>query len=345
MDKVAHLSTAQRLEIFEQVANRKNLSLIIVEKDFWVCWTLEVLFSLPEFKDKLIFKGGTSLSKVFGVIERFSEDIDISITREALGFVGDKDPENQPSKTKEAQSVLALREASQKFVKRDLYPAFDKGVMGRTSVEWPPIWGHGVIGQDEEGNLEEGVINFSYPRVNDAVGEYIPRRVRVEFGASSDPYPVGKYQVRSYVEEEFPHLFEYDKPFITVLEPERTFWEKVTILHAQYHRPLELETQPRISRHYYDVYRLSKTQYGERALKDLALLARVAEHKSVYFKSAAARYDLAKPGTVSLTPHVDRNKDLKDDYDKMQQMIHGTIPTWEEVIETLRAVEQQINAK
>ncbi len=134
MDKVAHLSTVKRLEIFQQVAARKNLSLEIVEKDFWVCWTLEILFSLPKLKDNLIFKGGTSLSKIFNVIERFSEDIDISVSREALGFTGEKDPERQSSKTKEAQSVLALREASQGFVKREIYPAFDRGVMSRTST-------------------------------------------------------------------------------------------------------------------------------------------------------------------------------------------------------------------
>ncbi len=165
----------------------------------------------------------------------------------------------------------------------------------------------------------------------------------MEFGANSDPFPVSKYTVKSYVEEEFPHLFDYAKPLITVLEPERTFWEKVTILHVQYHRPQELNTQPRISRHFYDVYKLSKTPFGERALKDLVLLARVVEHKSVYFRSAAAHYEFAKPGTLRLLPHPDRNQALKDDYDKMQQMIFGKYPAWEEIVESLKQIEKRIN--
>ena len=105
MDKVAHLSTAERLKLFEQVSARRNIAFEIVEKDFWVCWILDVLFGIPEFKNTFIFKGGTSLSKCFNVIERFSEDIDISITRETLGFTGGKDPEKQSSKTKTAKAV------------------------------------------------------------------------------------------------------------------------------------------------------------------------------------------------------------------------------------------------
>ena len=344
MDKVAHLSTAERLQIFEQVSARRNIALEIVEKDFWVCWLLDILFSLPEFKDAFIFKGGTSLSKCFNLIERFSEDIDISITRETLGFIGAKDPEQQSSKSKEAQAVKDLRLACQEFVKRKIYPKFDEAVRARTSKNWPPIWGHRVLSIMEDGSIEEGVITFMYPRVKDSEASYIPQQVRIEFGASSDPYPLSTHSVTSYAEEEFPHLFLEKKSEITVLNPERTFWEKVTILHAEYHRPEETKTPPRISRHYYDVFCLSNSQYGEKAIKDLSLLARVVEHKSIYFRSSRAKYDLAKPGTLKIVPPVKRNEDLKSDYEKMRLMIFGNLPSWEEIIEKLKALELQINS-
>ena len=141
MDKVAHLPTAERLQLFGQVAARRNIAFDIVEKDFWVCWVLDVLFGIPDFKSSFIFKGGTSLSKCFNVIERFSEDIDISITRETLGFTGDRDPERQASKTKTAQAVRELRAACRKFVARDVYPKFVEAVRKRSvSVSRAPSY-------------------------------------------------------------------------------------------------------------------------------------------------------------------------------------------------------------
>ena len=132
-----------------------------------------------------------------------------------------------------------------------------------------------------------------YPRTKDSASSYIPQAVRIEFGASSDPYPISQHGVTSYAEEEFSHLFQEAKNEITVLNPERTFWEKATLVHAEYHRPGDSKTPLRYSRHYYDLYRLRQTAYGKRALQDRALLARVVAHKSVYFRSSWANYSTA----------------------------------------------------
>ena len=345
MDKVAHLSTAERLKLFEQVSARRNIAFEIVEKDFWVCWILDVLFGIPEFKNTFIFKGWTSLSKCFNVIERFSEDIDISITRETLGFTGGKDPEKQSSKTKTAKAVKDMRAACQEFVKREIYPKFDEAVRKRTSAEWPPIWGHRVISITEDGSIEEGVITFVYPQTKDSVSSYIPQAVRIEFGASSDPYPISQHRVTSYAEEHFPHLFQEVKNEITVLNPERTFWEKVTLAHAEYHRPKDSKTPPRQSRHYYDLFRLGQTAHGTQALQDQALPKRVVEHKSVYFRSGWANYSAATEGNLRLVPHPSRLVDLENDYEKMKLMVFGEIPTWDEIIKFLRTIENEINKR
>ncbi len=345
MDKVAHLPTAERLQLFGQVAARRNIAFDIVEKDFWVCWVLDVLFGIPGFKNSFIFKGGTSLSKCFNVIERFSEDIDISITRETLGFTGDRDPERQASKTKAAQTVRELRAACRKFVARDVYPKFVEAVRKRSSAEWPSVAGPRVVSVTEDGSIEEGVIVVRYPRTKDSILSYIPQAVRIEFGASSDPYPIGKRGVTSYAEGEFPHLFQETRNEITVLDPERTFWEKATLLHAEYHRPEESMTPPRYSRHYYDLFRLRQTVYGERALQDRSLLERVVAHKGVYFRSGWANFGAASAGQLKLAPRSERSGELERDFEKMRVMIFGHLPSWGEILDSLRSMEGEINKR
>jgi hypothetical protein len=260
-----------------------------------------------------------------------------------LGFAGDKDPERQDSKTKTAQAVKDLRDACQEFVKRKVYPKFDEAVKKRTSTEWPPIWGHRVVSITEDGSIEEGVITFMYPRTKNSVSSYIPQAVRIEFGASSDPYPISQHGVASYAEDEFPHLFQETKNEITVLNPERTFWEKATLVHAEYHRPEDSKTPSRHSRHYYDLFRLGQTVHAKRALKDRALLERVVAHKSVYFRSGWANYDAATAGSLRLTPHPSRSADFERDFEKMKLMIFGNIPTWAEVVNFLKTLEGEIN--
>ena len=343
MYNVAKLSSSERLELFTQVASEKRLTIDIVEKDFWVCWTLEVLFGLRDLKSTFIFKGGTSLSKVFGLIERFSEDIDISVTRETLGFINDKDPEKHSSATKQKKLVEELRDAYRTFVKAKVFPAFDEAVIAKASKDWPPVWGHRVVGLDHEGNFEEGIITFRYPAVEPNVASYIPKEIRIEFGAGSDPFPTGEYQVKSYAEEQFPHLFSHTKNPITVLEPERTFWEKATLIHAEANRSSEQKTPARYSRHYYDLFKLSENEVGKNALSNAQLRERVVQHKSVYFKSGWAKYDQAVPGTFKIIPDNQRLKDLQDDYVKMQPMIYGEAPLWEDLVSGLLKLENEIN--
>jgi hypothetical protein len=212
-----------RTSFFEETASRRSSTTTAVEKDSWVCWTLKHLFALKHVPE-LRFKGGTSLSKVFRLIDRFSEDIDISMDRAALGFTGERDlAHRQLSTTKRKALDVELREAITKEVASDLLPKL------RASFE--PIlkkqkW---MLVPPEEAN-EEMTLVFYYPRAFD-YKDYLRPQIKLEFGRG-DQQPSEKAPIISFVAEEFPK--EFAEPFaeVTVLDAQRTFWEKVTLLHA-----------------------------------------------------------------------------------------------------------------
>lgn len=334
MDTIATGSAADRRDLFTETGSRRGLPPAIIEKDFWVCWILKQVSTLEEIGPNLIFKGGTSLSKVFGLIQRFSEDIDLSIRRDYLGFEGDTDPEKAASRTKQRERVLSLRETCRACVQGVLLPALTERLTGLLGREG---WSLMPDGEDP------GTLDFVYPsaapvrRGRQAFGwampSYLRRSVKLEFGAGSDPYPVGNYPITPFAAEVFPQLFAEPRFPVTVLEAERTFWEKATLAHAEYHRPAGSPTPLRISRHYYDLYQLASSDHGRRALSDRHLLQRVAEHKRVYFASGWAHYETAPTGGLRLVPPVARQKEIAHDYEQMRDYFFGPFSTLEQVME------------
>ena len=228
MDNFAKLDTAERTPFFEETASRRSSTTTAVEKDSWVCWTLKHLFALKHVPE-LRFKGGTSLSKVFRLIDRFSEDIDISIDRAALGFTGERDLAHPHlSTTKRKALDVELREAIAKEVTSDLLPKLRAGFKPiLKNQKW-------MLVPSEEAN-EEMTLVFYYPRAFD-YKDYLRPQIKLEFGRG-DQQPSEKASVGSFVAEEFKK--EFAEPFaeVTVLDAQRTFWEKVTLLHAENHRP------------------------------------------------------------------------------------------------------------
>jgi len=224
MNNVARLSREDRRELWSRAAERlPPLPDLMIEKDFWVCFTLQHLFALPGARDHFIFKGGTSLSKVWRAIHRFSEDIDISLSREWLGFGGDRDPEAAGTRKQRAKQLAALSEACGERLREEIAPALSEAlaqVLGRTG------WNLEVDPEDEQTLL------FTYPT---ALGEitgraYIRPVVRIECGARSDRWPVSSGHVTPYVAEAFPDTLPNAGVDIPVLDIERTFWEKASIL-------------------------------------------------------------------------------------------------------------------
>jgi hypothetical protein len=340
MDTVLQLTSKQRAELFESAALKTGMDAVILEKDFWVCWTLKELFRLPTIGEHLIFKGGTSLSKVFKIIERFSEDIDVSIDRTFLGFGGANEPEAGASNKEKQRRIEALKAACQKKIADELLPTLEAAIKSKVSRD--DKWS---LRSDDE-DPDKQTLLFDYPTSfpPDATG-YIRRAVKIEMGARADHWPCETKTVTPYVAEQFPKGFQEASYAVKVLAVERTFWEKGTILHAEFHRPADKPMPERFSRHYGDFYELINKGVSKSATAKLELLARVAEHKNLFFKSSWAKYGEATKGTLRIAPPEQRLKALRDDYAKMQQMFFGEQPEFDKIIALLKQWESDFNHK
>jgi hypothetical protein len=337
MDQVATWSAEDRADLFGEAAARMGVAPEIIEKDFWVCWTLSRLFPNRPGRPSILFKGGTSLSKAYGLIQRFSEDIDLSLDRADLGFVGNRDPATDMSGKARRRLVDELQEACAGYLGTSMLSNLRRDfefVLGPAGA-----WRLDIDGQDHQTLL------FAYPPGLPILpGSYNPPIVRLEFGARSDLWPATYAEVRSYAADYVPVAFDSKASCIVqVLEAKRTFWEKATLLHAEFHRPQVRAGAERLSRHYYDLAILASTSVVDEALADLELLCKVAEHKSQFFPVAWARYDEARPGSLRLVPHADLAKMLERDYSAMKEMIFGEQPPFSSIIERIAALEDRIN--
>ena len=340
MLEFARLSVEKRAPYFVEVANRRRLSPIIVEKDFWVCFTLQLLFATPELADKFVFKGGTSLSKVFGIIKRFSEDVDLSVDPDWLGFGGEKSPEAAKSRSQFDKRWKNLNNACAAAVDQKVRPALEqaiRAILGPSRDGAPYL----VFKLDEQ--THSPVILFHYPTNEPSPRGYVQPQVKLELGSLTDQRPSGGHTVTSWIAEEFPALFATPNCHVVALEVERTFWEKATILHTEYHRPADKPMRSRLSRDCYDVCQMAANPAGQKARRDLDLLARVVHHKRTYFQSAWANYDAAKPGSLRLIPPEHRLADLKADYQQMQEMFTEPPPPFDDILRQLRRIEATLN--
>ena len=328
-----------RATIIREVAARRDISAVMVEKDFWVSWTLAVLFAHPEFSDELVFKGGTSLSKVFGVIERFSEDIDLSVSPD---FVGIKEEwvEEADSRNKRTDRMKQLEAACIEKVRERFAPELES-IAGESLGK--PKDGNRWMEFQVDDDTHSPVILFHYPS-NETTGfEYLRRSVKMEFGSLTDQRPAGKHTIKPWVAEEFPALLADFDCELVALELERTFREKATILHAEYHRDAAKPIRDRFSRHYADTAAMGTYAEISRVLSNNELRQHVTDWKSKFFPSSWARYDLAKPGTFHLVPPETRRAELEKDYRAMEPMFLNKPPSFASILQTLIDLERRIN--
>ncbi|KQW61074.1 MULTISPECIES: nucleotidyl transferase AbiEii/AbiGii toxin family protein [Ensifer] len=345
MDKVALLPATDRAALFGETGAGRGVADTIIEKDFWVCWTLKRLFGL-QGKDAatLVFKGGTSLSKAFGAIRRFSEDIDLSFDRADLGYVGDRDPEKEGiSRKKAAQLIQDLVGDVEAHIAEKLLPALRAAITEQLGEPTDGAWSLEIDAGDAQN------VNFHYPTALPTAEyegmAYITPRVKLELGARGDPWPTEQKVMRPYAAEDYPDFFENPDAAVTVLAAQRTFWEKATALHAEVHRPAESATPQYFSRHYYDLAMLLDTDEGKSAASDFDLLATVAKHKATFFRSGWASYDTARPGTLRLMPSEARVRDLRADYRAMAPMMFDdSPPTFDVILAKIEKLQETINS-
>jgi hypothetical protein len=326
MNRIAGLSLTERSEIIQETAGRIELTPSAVEKDFWVVWTLDKLFRSPLLRDKIIFKGGTSLSKVFGLIRRFSEDIDLILD---WNEVVKEDPNLERSKNKQDQFNKSVAVLSRDYISTVFLPEVVRVLDGVCSAE-----------------IEESapdVINIRYPSIFES--NYLRPEIRLEIGPLALWVPNSQYEIRSYVAEKFPAAFDKPSCRVMAIKAERTFWEKATILHAEAFRPESKPLPLRYSRHYYDLAMMAADpRVKESAFNDLDLLSTVVDFKTKFYPAAWAHYDLAVPGSFKLVPTDDNIKNLANDYAQMQVMFFGDIPHFDDLMDSLKHLEQEINA-
>jgi hypothetical protein len=336
VNKVAQMPARDRADLFAETAERKVLPEAIIEKDFWVCWMLKQLFSIDAFNGRLLFKGGTSLSKIFHAISRFSEDIDLAVDYEALGFKGERDPRREGiSKTKRAGILNEMMAECRRYIRSeflDVLTARSGEILGATDG-----WSLNVSEQDPN------VVQFRYPTAITKNLDYVSPQVVLELGTHAEFVPHDRFTIRSFAAENFPNVVVDGDVAVVALLAKRTFWEKATILHAEYYRPPEKPIPDRYSRHYYDVAMLAQGPIRADALADKDLLTQVVRHKETFYPSAWARYDRARPGSFRLSPVENRVAALERDYRNMAVMLFGDAPKFDWIMETLTALEHEIN--
>lgn len=345
MDRVALLPANDRAALFGETGALRGVANTIIEKDFWVCWTLKRLFRLQkQDAATLVFKGGTSLSKAFGAIRRFSEDIDLSFDRAELGYTGDRDPEKEGISKKQANKLIeALVSDVERHIAEKLLPALRSAIVEQLGEPSEGKWSLEINANDAQ------TVNFHYPPAlasSEYEGmAYITPRVKLELGARGDPWPTEQKFIRPYAAEDFPDFFIDPECTVTVLSAQRTFWEKATALHAEVHRPAETATPQYFSRHYYDLAMLLDTEEGKAAAGDFDLLIIVAKHKATFFRSSWASYYTARPGTLRLMPAESRIKDLRADYRAMAPMMFDEKPlSFDDILAKIKKLQETINS-
>lgn len=340
-------SERERRDLFLATANRIGTAEQNIEKDFWVCWTLNALFNgLAPGGPRLLFKGGTSLSKGFGLIERFSEDIDITVFREDIGQPATVEELEGLSGKKRTARLDAIREACQEYIRgplreqmetllRQALVAADQPT-DRTRVE--------LDADDPDGQS----LLVWYPTITANENDYIRRAVKIEAGAKSALDPHAPVSVRPFIADDLTQQ-DFSVRNVTTVDPIRTFWDKVVILHGLrrwFERRGELRGGgQRVSRHYYDVARLLASETGRNAADDLEMARDCVRHAKMFFNRPDLDLASAMPGTFALAPHDEMLDILRRDYDAMAGMIFGPIPPIDTVLAAVSSLERHVNER
>jgi len=320
-----------RRNAFIESATRKALPAVAVEKDWWVTIVLHALFSLS-YAEHLSFKGGTSLSKCYNLIERFSEDVDIAMNREKLGFTGTL------SKT---QISDKLRRAACKFVREELQ--FD--VKNQLEI-------NGINSNHFSVNVNITPITTTDPEIIEIVyqslfddNDYIKPVVKIEVSGRSMSEPVQTVKLQSIVDEVFTEMQFVNPAFVTnVVVPERTFWEKICLLHEEFAKPQELIRAERMSRHLYDLEKIMDTSIAEKALKDNVLYSSIVEHRRIFIGLKGFDYTTLATKTINIVPPENIIDLWKTDYEIMQKtMIYGNSLPFNKLIDKIKQLNERIN--
>ena len=338
--KFIELSKEDRIDVLDRVSNELNIrQREVIEKDWWVTEVLRAMFCLP-YAQHLSFKGGTSLSKCWHLINRFSEDLDIAIDREYLGFSGTL------SKT---QISDRLRRATCSFVRKtmqhDITEQLHKNGIAndkfQVNVDITPT----STTDPETININyNSVLTFS---INGENVPYVLPKVKVEVSGRSMSEPVSEVVIDSMIDQVYPKApFAEQKFNVRAVIPERTFLEKIFLLHEEFAKPKELIRIERMSRHMYDINQILKTPIAEKAIHNELLYRQVVEHRRAFIGLRGFDYDTLYPGSLNIVPPKPIIEQWKADYENMRlHMIYGESVAFEELVTNLKYLNDKINCK
>jgi hypothetical protein len=329
------LQTDNRKAILEKAAQESGKGANVLEMDVWVCWTLEKLVSLPD-APPLAFKGGTSLSKIYDAISRFSEDVDVTIDRNVLD--PNLDPfEEGKSRTRRRKDCDALDELLTEYLNEVVKPHFDEHLRSELND------------QSIETQLGEvhGQLIIPYPSCFDRADAYMPESILLELGGKNAITPAEKHDVSSYLEAIVPSV-DYPSAAVPVLSAERTFWEKATLIHSECNRGRVKDGGvARMSRHWYDLAQLASGEVGPAAIEDKDLLADVVLQKNVLYYAGYSNYEACLIGGLALVPQGELAAALEEDFERMKGdgMFWQATGNFDDVVGLLAKTETEINTK
>ncbi len=335
--KFIDLSKEDRTDVLDRVSTELNIrQREVIEKDWWVTAVLRAMYSLP-YAQHLSFKGGTSLSKCWHLVDRFSEDIDITIDREYLGFSGTL------SKT---QISDKLRRATCSFVREtmqhDIAEQLHKNGIAKNKFQVNVDITHITTTDPETININyDSVLTFSIDGGN---GLYVLSKVKVEVSGRSMNEPVNEVPLESMIDQVYPKApFAEPKFNVRAVLPERTFLEKLFLLHEEFAKPKDLIRVERMSRHIYDIGQMLKTPIVEKAIHNEQLYRQVVEHRRKFIGLRGFDYDTLYPDSLNIVPPETIIEQWKADYENMRlHMIYGESVSFEELINNLRDLNDRI---
>ncbi|TYL83147.1 nucleotidyl transferase AbiEii/AbiGii toxin family protein [Bradyrhizobium cytisi] len=345
-DEVLAAGTDTMLSAFDTTALRLGTVSQNIEKDFWVCWTLDALFhGLKEGGPRLLFKGGTSLSKGFGLINRFSEDIDVTVFRDDIGEPATIEELNALSNNKRRARLDAIKAVCQAYINGPLRNQLTQILKDRLKAAGLDAGAARVEVDDTDADKQTLLI--WYPTATPQ-SDYVRAAIKIESGAKSALDPNSEVPIKPYVDDDLPAL-DLTVPGVRTVDPERTFWDKVVILHGLrrwFDKRGELRGGgQRVSRHYYDLHKLLPTQAGASAIEDPELGADCVAHARMFFNRLDFDLASAAPGSFALAPHDEMIEQLRVDYRAMTGMIFGDPPRFEAVLESVTALEARLNKR
>lgn len=322
------LTEANKRNIYGVVSEKKKLPPAAIEKDWWVVRTLQMVFQ-TDIARHTVFKGGTSLSKAWNVIERFSEDIDLALDKKFLGFEGEL--------TK--KQVNKLRRESCKYISQIYVPHLQKTFI-ENGFEEVQLHIADVKSSDED----PVNIIVNYPSVTDKLG-YLQPRVLIEIGSRSLREPFTERQFCSFVGEHFQGRdFADEMIAVPTVNPERTFLEKIFLLHEEFQQSLERIRTERKSRHLYDLEKLMDTEYGIKAMNESELYLNLVEHRKTVTFIRGIDYTNHVPEKINPIPPDNVLAEWEKDYEEMRQnMIYGNSLPFHDLIGRIKEIKRRIN--